>query len=182
MAAINNLQEKFMHGLGDIYDAEHQFLKGQDEMLKNATDGNLQQMIQLHMEQTRQHISNLDQVFSLLGEQSQREMCVGAKGLISEGQKVMKDTSKYNALRDCAIAGAASKVEHYEIAAYRDLITAAQLMGQQQIVGLLQQNLQQEEQTAAKIEQSAPMLLQTAMQAEGMTMQQGQQYGQTYTG
>ena len=42
-----------------------------------------------------------------------------------------------------AIAGAAERVEHYEIASYRGLITAASLMGQQDIVSLLQQNLQQ---------------------------------------
>jgi ferritin-like metal-binding protein YciE len=178
--AINSLQEKFTHELGDIYDAEHQFLKGQEEMLQNATDPQLKQMIQQHMEQTRGHIRNLEQVFNLMGQQPQRVMCDGAKGLVSEGQKLIKETAGADAVRDCAIAGAAHKVEHYEIASYWGLITGAELMGQQEIVSVLQQNLQQEEQTAALIEQSTPMLLQTAMQAEGMTMQQGQ-YGQTYT-
>ena len=92
--AIDNLQEKFLHELGDIYDAEHQFLKGQEEMLQNASDPNLQQMIQQHSEQTRQQIRNLEQIYNLLGIQPQRVMCDGAKGIVSEGQKIMKETAK----------------------------------------------------------------------------------------
>ena len=166
--AIKNLQEKFINELGDIYDAEHQFLKGQEEMLQNATDPTLQQMITTHIEQTRQQIQNLEQVFSALGQQAQREMCAGAKGIVTEGQKLMKETASNPELRDCAIGGADSKVEHYEISSYRGLITAAELMGQQGVVNLLQQNLEQEESTAALIEQSTPQLLQKAMQAEGL--------------
>jgi ferritin-like metal-binding protein YciE len=177
--AINNLQEKFTHELGDIYDAEHQFLKGQEEMLQNATDPNLQQMIQQHMQQSKQQIQNLEQVFNVLGQQPQRVMCDGAKGIVSEGQKAIKETSGSDTLRDCAIAGAAERVEHYEIASYRGLITAASLMGQQDIVSLLQQNLQQEESTAALIEQSTPTLLQKAMQEEGLPFQPNR-FGQAY--
>jgi ferritin-like metal-binding protein YciE len=171
--AIKNLQEKFIHELGDIYDAEHQFLKGQEQMLQNATDPNLQQMISQHIEQTRQQISNLEQVYSTLGQKPERVMCDGAKGIVSEGQKMLKEISGSSELRDCAIAGSASKVEHYEISTYRGLITGAELMGQQEIVSLLQENLEQEESTAMLIEQSTPTLLQKAMQAEGLQGQFG---------
>ncbi len=177
--AINNLQDKFTHELGDIYDAEHQFLKGQEEMLQKATDPNLQKMIQTHIGQTRQHIKNLEQVFSVLGQSPQRVMCDGAKGLISEAQKLMQDTSGVKSILDTAIAGAAQKAEHYEISSYRDLIMGATLMGQQEIVSLLQQNLQQEESTAALLEQSAPALLQKAMQEEGTQPSQSQ-FDQAY--
>ena len=34
--AIQSTQDKFLHELGDIYDAEHRFLKGQQVMLQNA--------------------------------------------------------------------------------------------------------------------------------------------------
>lgn len=164
--AINTLQEKFAHEVRDIYDAEHQFLEGQQLMLQNATDAKLQNMITTHIGQTQQHIRNLEQVFGLLGEQPRRETCAGAKGLIAEGQKIMQETKTNPALLDCAIAGGADKVEHYEIAAYRGLIQGAHLMKQPDVVSLLQQNLQQEEQTAQLIEQSLPQLLEKAAQQE----------------
>ena len=59
------------------------------------------------------------------------------------------------------------KVEHYEIVSYRGLILGAQQMGNKEAVALLEQNLQQEEQTAAKLEQHAPKLLKKAAQADG---------------
>ena len=71
----------------------------------------------------------------------------------------MQETQNEN-LRACAINAAVLKVEHFEMGSYRGLITAAQQMGQDEIVDLLQQNLQQEELTAQTAEQGAPELLQ----------------------
>jgi len=164
---INSLQEKFTHELADIYDAEHQFLKGQEELLQNATDPKLKEMLTQHIEETRQQIKNLEQVFSLLAEQPRREMCDGARGLVSEGQKLIREIPNQEVLRDCAIVGAANKVEHYEISTYRGLITGAELTGQQEVADLLEQNLQQEERTAERLEQSLTQFLQQAAQVEG---------------
>jgi ferritin-like metal-binding protein YciE len=48
--------------------------------------------------------------------------------------------------------GGAAKTEYYEMASYKGLIEKAQLMGQQQCVHLLQQNLSQEEAMAKRVE------------------------------
>ncbi len=66
-------------------------------------------------------------------------------------------------LRDTMVASAQLKVEHNEVASYRGLLTAARQMRQNEVTGMLLQNLQQEEQTALLVEQSTPMLLQKAM-------------------
>jgi ferritin-like metal-binding protein YciE len=160
---IKTLDEKFMHELSDIYDAEHRFLEAQQEMMKQAKASELKQMVNEHIGQTHQQIKNLEQVFELLGERAKRVKCDGAAGIVSEGEKGLKEAKDAPEIRDCLIAGSASKVEHYEISSYRGLIEGAQLMGQQEIVKLLQENLKQEEQTAKKIEASAPKLLQKAM-------------------
>jgi ferritin-like metal-binding protein YciE len=160
---ITNMQEKFMHELSDIYDAEHQFLEAQEQMLQEASDEELKGMIQEHIDQTQQQIQNLEQVYSQLGQQPERVTCKSAQGLVSEGQEVMQEAGS-GPICDTLIAGSQAKVEHYEIASYQGLVTGAQQMGQQEILNLLQQNLQQEEQTARRIEQSAPQLLQKAAQ------------------
>ena len=67
------------------------------------------------------------------------------------------------ALRDCVIAAAQAKVEHYEVASYRTLLMGAEGMGQNDAVKLIKQNLKQEEQTVKKVEQSAPQLPEKAM-------------------
>lgn len=58
--AITTMQELFIDELGDIYDAEHRFLEGQQEMAQKATDQDLRSAIQEHIEQTRQHIRKLE--------------------------------------------------------------------------------------------------------------------------
>ena len=177
---IKSLQEKFEHELADIYDAEHQFLKGQQEMLAETTDSNLKEMLRTHIEQTRGHIKTLEDVFSAIGEKPKREMCAGAKGLVSEAQKMLEETKGAPKIRDCAIAGSAAKAEHYEISSYRDLIAGAEMMGQNEVVSLLQMNLEQEEATAMLLEQSAPDLLQKAMTATDLSQQTGAQASPTY--
>ncbi len=164
--AITTTNEMFTHELSDMYDAEHRFLKGQEEMLAQASDPELKEMIQTHIQQTEQQIKNLDQVFSLLGQKAKGEKCDAAAGLVSEAQKTMKEASVV-ALRDCVIGTAATKVEHYEIVNYRGLVAGAEGMGQTKIVALLRTNLAQEEQTAQKLEKSAPQLLKKAKAAEG---------------
>jgi ferritin-like metal-binding protein YciE len=161
--AIKTLQEKFLHGLGDIYDAEHQFLKAQQKMLPQANAQTVKALLQQHITETEEQISVLEQVFEVLGEEPEREKCAGATGIVTEGEKTLGEVSGMPTLVDLAIAGGCAKVEHYEIATYRMLITGAQQMGHTKIAQLLQQNLQQEEQTAQKIEQNAPTLFQQAM-------------------
>ncbi len=56
---IAQVQELFAYELGIIYDAEHRFLEGQQEMAQQATDQDLKSSIQQHIEQIEQHIRNL---------------------------------------------------------------------------------------------------------------------------
>lgn len=164
--AINTLQEKFIHELGDIYDAEHQFLEAQQKMQEQATSKTVLALFEKHIPETEQQIANLEKVFELLGEKPERVKCQGATGLVTEGNKLMKETAKNPNLADLAIAGASAKVEHYEISCYEGLIIGAETMGQKEIVKLLQANLKQEQQTADKITAALPTLLKEAMTAE----------------
>jgi ferritin-like metal-binding protein YciE len=162
---IKTTQEKFMHELGDIYDAENRFLKGQQQMLLAATDPTLKAGIEQHIAESEQQVANLEQVFQLLGEKAKGEPCDAAKGIVTEGQKNLKEAGS-DAIRDCLIGSSLMKVEHYEIVSYRGLILGAQEMGNREAVALLEQNLKQEEQTAKKLEQNVPKLLRQAAQAE----------------
>lgn len=162
---IKTLDQKFLHEISDIYDAEHQFLEAQREMIKLAHDEKLNKMLEEHIGQTEQQIANLEKIYELLGQEPKRVKCHAAAGIVNEGQKTIKEVAD-DTLRDCVIAGAQAKVEHYEIASYEGLVAGAELMGQKDVLKLLQQNLRQEEQTAQKVQQSTPKLIQQAMKAQ----------------
>lgn len=155
---INNAQELFLHDLCELYDAEHRFLDGQQEMAENAANGDLKGAIQNHIEQTEQHARNLERVFEVLGQEPERMTNEVAQGLVSEAQEGIQE-AQTDALRDCAINAAVIMVEYFEIGSYRGMVTAAQVMGQTEIVDLLNQNLSQEQETASIAEQSAGELL-----------------------
>lgn len=167
--AIKTLEEKFIHGLGDIYDAEHRFLDAQQTMLPNASSSTVQAALKKHITETEQQIVNLTKVYEVLGLTAKRIACDAAKGLVTEGDKLLKETKDVPALADLAIVGGCSKVEHYEIASYRGLIAGAEQMGQTDVARLLSENLQQEENTAQTLESSMPTLLKQAMQTASKT-------------
>ena len=163
--AIKSLDEKFAFELSMLFDAEHQFLEAQRQMVQQATETNLKSMLEKHIEQTEGQIRNLEQVFSALEQEPKRTQAGAAAGLIGDAQKLIKEVAHNPQLLDPVLGGAQAKVEHFEMACYRGLVTGAQQMGNQKVLKLLEQNLQQEEQTAQKIEQSMPQLLQQAMAA-----------------
>jgi len=163
---IANMQELFLHELAEMYDAEHTIVFGLQAMDQGASDESLRSAIQNHLEQTQGHIRNLEQVFNQLGQEPYRETNEIAQGAAKEVQKGLGEAHQSPELVDCVIISAVIKVEHFEIASYRGLITGAQQMGQTEIVDLLQQNLRQEEQTAQIAEQSAPDLIQKAMRQQ----------------
>ena len=167
---INNAQQLFVHELSEIYDAEHRFIEGQQEMIEHATDQSLKSAIQEHLAQTRQHAVNVERIFTEMGQEAHRETNEVAQGLVSEAQEGIQEAQS-DALRDSAIVSAVIKVEHFEMGSYRTLVTGARLMGQTEVERLLRENMQQEEETARIAENSAEELLQKAMQEGGQEEQ-----------
>lgn len=158
--SVTTLEEKFVLGLGGIYDAEYRFSDALVEMLDQATSHLVKSLLQQQMSEAKQQISNLEQVYEILSQIAEREKSDGAAGMVKEGQKLIEAAVDSPALLELAIANAALKMKYYEIASYRGMLAEAQLMNQNEIAQLLQQNLQQEEQMAQKIEHDMHILVQ----------------------
>lgn len=157
--STNTLKEKFTGQLPLVYFSELQFIEAQQKMIAGATDPTLKSGLEKHLQETKQHATNLEQVFMSLGLKPEQKECPICMGLVKSAETGMKEAGN-DALRDVSIGGSAVLVEHYEIAAYRGLVAQATTLGLNDAVQLLQQNLQQEEQTAQKLEESAPALMQ----------------------
>jgi ferritin-like metal-binding protein YciE len=152
VAKISTMHEAFLHELADVYDAEQQLTKALPEMIELAHNSQLKQGLQRHLTETKAQVKNLETVFKSVGSSPEKVACKGMSGIIGESKSTLKEI-KEPALIDSAIVGGGLKVEHYEIASYRCLISQAQLMGHNEAAKLLQENLQQEEATAKKLEQ-----------------------------
>lgn len=162
---IQTMQEKFLYLLGEAHTGEQQLLQGYEQMLAQVGDERLRGGIQMHIDQSRQQVQNLEQIFRALGQEPQGQPNDAAQGLVADGQRCVSRAGN-EALRDVLVADAGVKMEHFEIGGYRALLVGAQQMGQTEAVDLIQQNLQQEEQMAQQIEQMLPQLTEKAMSSE----------------
>lgn len=148
---MESVRELFVHELGDMLNAEKQILQGLEQFIAETNVPQLRQAFERHYQETEGQIERIEQVFQVLGEESEEEECKGVKGLVEEKQAFMKESPSEELLQMFNV-GAAEKVEHYEISSYEGLIEMAQDMGMTQAVRLLQQNLREEQQTLKKLE------------------------------
>ncbi len=137
----------FVDEIKDIYWAEKHLIKALPKMKKAATSIELQEAFATHLEQTQEHVSRLEEVFSLLGEKPQAKKCDAMEGLVQEGESVIEDTEDGSATRDVGLIIAAQKVEHYEIATYGGLAQLAKTLGRADVKEILGTTLSEEKQT-----------------------------------
>jgi len=146
----NTMLEKFIVDmLKDIYYAEKQLLKALPKMHKASTTQQLKDAFATHIEQTKEHVSRLDQVFEMMGKKATGKKCDAMEGLISEGQSIIEETESGSMTRDVALIIAAQKVEHYEIASYGGLVQLAKTIGMEDMAEVLAETLQEEKDTDA---------------------------------
>ena len=148
--AMHSIQELFEHELKDIYGAENSLLDALEQMAGESSDREIKKGFQQHRKETQGQIKRIEKVFKMLGQKPEPEPCPGMEGLIKEKKVFMREKPSPELLEFYNI-GAAQKVERYEITAYESLIDMAEKLGLADAVELLEQNLQEEEQTLNKL-------------------------------
>jgi ferritin-like metal-binding protein YciE len=150
----NGLKKLYVDELKDLYSAENQMVKALPKLAKAATSDDLRAGFEEHLEQTKEHVQRLEQIFSSLDESPKGKKCAGMQGLVAEGGEVMKEDFE-GAVMDAALIGAAQRVEHYEIAAYGTVLEFAELLGESEHASLLKQTLKEEKATDEKLTELA---------------------------
>jgi ferritin-like metal-binding protein YciE len=138
------LQQFFIDELKDIYWAEKHLVKTLPKMAKAATSEELQQAFTDHLEETKEHVSRLEQVFETLNQKPQAKKCEAMEGITKEGEEIIEETEEGTATRDVALILAGQKVEHYEIATYGGLVQLAQTLNLEDVAEILQSTLEEE--------------------------------------
>ncbi len=158
-----SLREVMVEELKDLYSAENQLVKALPKLVKAAEDEELSESIQNHLEETKGHVERLKQIFTQLEEKPTGKHCNGMEGLIEEGKEAI-DEDEDAPFGDIMLIGAASRVEHYEIAGYTGVIEMARALGEDDIADLLNQTLEEEEAARDKLGKKGQTLIQSAAQ------------------
>ncbi len=148
--AIANLHDLFVHTLQDVYFAEQTIVKSLPKMAEKATSPQLKAGFQQHVEETKEHVKRLEQVFASIDEDAEGEECPAIEGIIEEAEELAEEISDPETL-DAALLAAAQAVEHYEITRYGTLAAWAEEMGHGDALKLLQKTLAEEKATDAKL-------------------------------
>lgn len=146
MAAMS-LDTLFLDTLKDVYFAERQILKAFPKLIRAIQMPELKEAMTLHREQTQGQIERIQQVFEMLGKRAQGVTCEAIKGILAESDELLEDAPEPSPVRDAGLLAGGQAVEHYEMARYGTLIAWAKASGKPEIVGLLQQNLDEEKAT-----------------------------------
>ncbi len=156
MAQIGDPRKLFVHKLGTALSMERTVLTMLREQSRKATDPELKDGLTAHLEETEQQIANLEQAFSALGVKATGHTSASVDGLKQEAKDLLGKVPEE--LVDAVILGAAAHTEHHEISTYEGLITMAEAMGEEDIVALLQENLEQEQAMLQKGQQKLQQL------------------------
>ena len=124
-------------------------------MSKAATSETLKQAFNTHLEETKGHVSRLEEVFQILGEKAQAKKCEAMEGITKEGESIIEETEQGTSVRDVGLVLAAQKVEHYEISTYGGLAQLARTLGKADVADLLETTLNEEKKTDALLSQVA---------------------------
>lgn len=141
---MNNLQDLFNETLRDTYNAEKQLVKALPKMIKTAQNDSLKDALTVHLDETKEHVTRIEQVAEALGIKPAGVHCKGMEGLIAEADEHLGE-EKPGSVTDALIIALAQKCEHYEIAAYGTLLTFAETLGITDQVGPLRANMDDEE-------------------------------------
>jgi ferritin-like metal-binding protein YciE len=155
---IETPQELYVHKLGAALKMENTILDMLPQLEEYANDSQLKQSLRRHYDETQGHVANLERVFHALGAEPDDSPCPAIEGLEKEGQANLKMVD--DSLKDDVIIAGVTETEHHEIAVYEGLITKAEAMGDQDVVALLQENLENEEATLEKAKQMGRQLAQ----------------------
>jgi ferritin-like metal-binding protein YciE len=147
---IKTMDDLLLHGLKDIYYAENQIIKSLPKLIEKASNRDLGKGLSQHLEETKNQVARLDQVFKKLGQPAKRIQCPAIDGLIAEADDIAGEVADKQVL-DAAIVGTAQAVEHYEIARYGTLIAWADELGHDDVVRLLTTNLNEEKAADKKL-------------------------------
>ena len=163
--AQQTLQNLYVSQLKDLYSAEQQLVKALPKLAKSAESEELSEAFTNHLEETKNQVSRLEQIFESLEENPKGKKCAGMEGLVKEGSETIDEFE--GSVLDAALISAAQRVEHYEIAGYGSVCTYAELLDRSEDLGLLKETLEEEKRADGKLNELSENINQQAM--EGAT-------------
>ncbi|MCU4924572.1 DUF892 family protein [Halobacteria archaeon AArc-dxtr1] len=152
---LNTLEDMFEHALRQMYYVETQLVEALDEMAINATNDRISEGFAEHREETREHVSRLEDVFDEIGATPAPTEDAVFDGLETERQ-TLEEQIEDDELLNMAYIGAGMHTERIEMTGYENLLMLSKKLGHDSAVtDLLEANHDEEQSTYRELDAMA---------------------------
>lgn len=151
--ASTEFKKLFIALLKGIYNTEHAIIEALPTLIKAATTQELKDTLQDHEIVTRRQIMRLERIFRKLDITPEKKPCSVMETFEAITKKIIQVTPDGSMVRDAGLIVVAQQIEHYEIATYGGLIQFALAIDAYEIADLLEQTLEEEEETDFELTQ-----------------------------
>ena len=140
---IEDLRTLYVADLRKALDMEQKITKALPTMIEKSTDPNLATAFRNHLEETRGHVAQVEDLLRDATGKASASACKAILALITEAEDNIKDAGDPS-IRDITLIASAQQVEHHEIAVYGTLRTWAELLGETEAADTLESILEEE--------------------------------------
>ena len=142
--SIDSTEDLFVSGLKHAYYTEQRLLDALAELEETSSNEELKSGFAEHREETQTHVDRLEDVFDQLDHEAEAAEDPVIEGMIEAHEEFMSKDPSDEAIDRYNIA-AGQKSEHYEIAAYGNLIPMADQLGYDDVADMLEETLREEQ-------------------------------------
>jgi ferritin-like metal-binding protein YciE len=140
---MRSMDDLFCTLLQEVYFAEKELLKILPKLAQASANDTLKLAFRDHEDETSEQAGRLEQVFEIMGREARGRTSDAMVAILAEAQRMIDEIDDA-AVRDAGLVAAAQAAEHYEIARYATLLAWAEHLGDDQIVELLSETLEEE--------------------------------------
>jgi ferritin-like metal-binding protein YciE len=153
---LRTFKDLYWEEMRDLYDAEHQLLASFGDIINAVALPDLKQSLSDYLTLTREHVEQLERIFSASSENPLGNPCKTMVGLIEEcGDLVREERRADPGVLDAAIIAAVQKVAHFEMAGYGCARTFASILHEHESAGFLDHALRQHQRMNDELTQLA---------------------------
>ena len=139
--AMKSLHDLLVTGLTYVLDFEEQIGKHAGEMAKASSSKDLKELFGKTESKSREYAQRIEQTFEKLGAPVKRNENHIAKAMLDEVHNMVQHTDA-GPVRDAALITAANQQQMYRVASYGSMESYAKLLGKQDAMRGLTENLE----------------------------------------
>lgn len=154
---ITSVETLYTSNLKHLYSVEKQLTAALEKLAGAASNEQLKQAFQDHLEETKEQLERIEQLLTNLGQSPGRKKAKGLEAIVAEGEEIINAEGDETA-KDLGLIDAAQRTEHHEMSIYGCTAEYAKQLGREEDAQTLHTTLEEEKKADKKLTRIAKAL------------------------